>query len=80
MRLRERRSLGWFLVVPLVWVVAIPFVNRIDPVVLGLPMLAWWVVLAILVSPLAMWIGARGDPLYRADEAEVADGEADPAP
>ena len=77
MRLRERRSLLWLIPIPLVWIVAIPFVNRVDPVVLGLPFLAVWVVVAILVTPLSIHLAARGDPLFRADEAELADGEDD---
>ncbi len=77
MRLRERRSLLWLLLVAAVWLVAIPFVNRVDPVILGLPFLAVWVIIAILVTPVAILLAAKGDPLFAADEAELADGEGD---
>jgi hypothetical protein len=73
MRWRERRSLWWMALVWVVWVVAIPFVNTVDPVILGLPFLAVWVILAILVTPLSIWLASRGDPLFQADEAEEED-------
>jgi hypothetical protein len=70
---RGRRSLLWLTVPFLLFVVAIPFANRIDPVILGLPFLAFWVLLSVVVSPLAIWLAARNDPLFAADEPEATD-------
>ncbi len=39
--------------------VAIPLVNRIEPRVLGLPFLLFWIVLWVLLTPLALWLFAR---------------------
>jgi Protein of unknown function (DUF3311) len=70
---RGRRSLLWLTVPFLLFVLAIPFANRIDPVILGLPFLAFWVLLSVVVSPLAIWLAARNDPLFAADEPEATD-------
>jgi hypothetical protein len=72
-RYRHRRTLLWLLVPYLLFVVAIPFVNRIDPVVLGLPFLFVWVLIGVLVSPAAIWLASRGDPLFAANEPEATD-------
>jgi hypothetical protein len=72
---RGRRSLLWLTVPFLLFVLAIPFANRIDPVILGLPFLAFWVLLSVVVSPLAIWLAARNDPLFAADEPEATDGD-----
>lgn len=39
--------------------VAIPLVNRIEPRVLGLPFLLFWIVLWVVLTPLALWAFAR---------------------
>ena len=70
---RGRRSLLWLTVPFLLFVLAIPFANRIDPVVLGLPFLAFWVLISVFLSPLAIWLAARKDPYYLRDEAERTD-------
>ncbi len=70
---RGRRSLLWLTVPFLLFVLAIPFANRIDPVVLGLPFLAFWVLMSVILSPLAIWLASRGDPYFRADEPEGTD-------
>ena len=70
---RGRRSLLWLIVPYLLFVVAIPFVNRVDPVVLGLPFLYFWVLIGVLLSPLAIWLASRGDPLFAANEPEPGD-------
>ena len=70
---RGRRSLLWLIVPFLLFVAAIPLVNRVDPVILGLPFLAFWVLIGVVLSPLAIWLAARGDPYFAADEAEPTD-------
>jgi Protein of unknown function (DUF3311) len=70
---RGRRSLLWLTVPFLLFVLAIPFANRVDPVILGLPFLAFWVLISVILSPLAIWLAARNDPLFAADEPEATD-------
>jgi hypothetical protein len=72
---RGRRSLLWLTVPFLLFVLAIPFANRVDPVILGLPFLAFWVLISVILSPLAIWLAARNDPLFAADEPEATDVE-----
>ena len=68
-----RRSLLWLAVPFVLFVLAIPLANRIDPVILGLPFLFFWALLAVNLSPLAIWLAARKDPYYLRDEAERTD-------
>ena len=68
-----RRSLLWLAVPFVLFVLAIPLANRIDPVILGLPFLFFWALISVIVSPLAIWLAARSDPLYAKDEAEGTD-------
>lgn len=70
---RGRRSLLWLIVPYALFVFALPLANRIDPVILGLPFLAFWVLLGVVLSPLAIWLASRGDPLFEADEPERTD-------
>jgi hypothetical protein len=55
---RGRRSLLWLIVPFVLFVFAMPLANRIDPVIL---------------SPLAIWLAARRDPYFQADEPERTD-------
>ena len=70
---RGRRSLLWLSVPFLLFVLALPLANRIDPVILGLPFLAFWVLISVILSPLAIWLAARSDPMFEADEPEGTD-------
>ena len=70
---RGRSSLLWLLVPFLLFVAAIPLANRAEPVILGLPFLFFWALLAVILSPLAIWLAARKDPYYLRDEAERTD-------
>ena len=72
---RGRSSLLWLLVPFLLFVAAIPLANRAEPVILGLPFLFFWALLAVVVSPLAIWLAARSDPYFERDEAEGTDAE-----
>ena len=40
---------------------------------LTVPFLFFWALLAVIVSPLAIWLAARKDPYYLRDEAERTD-------
>jgi hypothetical protein len=70
---RGRRSLLWLIVPFALFVFALPLANRVDPVILGLPFLAFWVLLSVILSPLAIWLASRKDPLFGADEPERTD-------
>jgi hypothetical protein len=70
---RGRRSLLWLTVPFGLFVAALPLVNRIDPVILGLPFLFFWALLSVILSPLAIWLAARSDPYFKRDEAEGTD-------
>ena len=72
---RGRRSLLWLIVPFVLFVFALPLANRVDPVILGLPFLAFWVLVSVILSPLAIWLAARSDPMFQADEAERTDVE-----
>ena len=72
-RYRGRHSLWWLVVPYVLFVAALPLVNRVDPVVLGLPFLFFWVLIGVLLSPLAIWLASRGDPMFAANEPEATD-------
>ena len=70
---KGRRSLLWLTVPFLLFVLAIPLVNRAEPVILGLPFLFFWALLSVILSPLAIWMATRHDPYFANDEAEPTD-------
>ncbi|MCX5343373.1 DUF3311 domain-containing protein [Streptomyces sp. NBC_01224] len=59
--LRRRPQLLWLLVPYVLYLGALPFVNRVHPVVLGLPFLFVWLLGATLLTPVAVWLTRRGD-------------------
>ncbi|WP_405780494.1 DUF3311 domain-containing protein [Streptomyces sp. NBC_00859] len=59
--LRRRPQLLWLLVPFVLFLGAVPFVNRVRPVLLGLPFLFLWMIAATLLTPLAVWLTHRGD-------------------
>lgn len=68
----RRRSLLWLLLPVVMFALAIPFANRITPLVAGLPFLLFWTLLSVVVTPLAIWLAARGDHRYRENADEPA--------
>jgi cytosine/adenosine deaminase-related metal-dependent hydrolase len=61
----RRRSSLLFLLVPLVfYVVALPFVNRIEPLVFEMPFFTFWMLVSVVVTPVSIWLAAHFDPLY----------------
>ncbi|MFJ4715656.1 DUF3311 domain-containing protein [Streptomyces sp. NPDC088785] len=57
----KRPHLLWLLVPFVLYIVALPFVNRVEPVLLGLPFLFVWLLGATLLTPVAVWLTWRGD-------------------
>jgi hypothetical protein len=43
---------------------ALPFVNRIDPIILGLPFLHFWLFLGMLITPICTYV------IYRLQKSE----------
>ena len=61
----KRPHLLWLLVPFVLYIGALPFVNRVEPVVFGLPFLFVWLLGATLLTPLAAWLTWRGDRKMR---------------
>lgn len=59
--LRRRPQLLWLLIPYVLYLGVLPFVNRVRPVVLGLPFLFFWLLGATLLTPVAVWLTRRGD-------------------
>ncbi|MER5176932.1 DUF3311 domain-containing protein [Streptomyces sp. NPDC002896] len=60
-----RYHLLWLLTPFVLYLGALPFVNRVQPVLLGLPFLFVWLLAATLLTPLAVWLTWRGDQRRR---------------
>ncbi|MCF3961049.1 DUF3311 domain-containing protein [Streptomyces fuscigenes] len=58
---RQRPHLLWLLVPLVLFLLAVPWVNRVDPVVVGLPFLAFWLLASVVVTPFAIWAAYSGD-------------------
>ncbi|WP_346269485.1 DUF3311 domain-containing protein [Pseudonocardia sp.] len=65
-RTASRRSLWWLLGPPVMFCGLLPLANRVDPVVLGMPFLMFWLLLATLLSPVFVRLAAKGDPVWAA--------------
>ncbi|WP_224058730.1 DUF3311 domain-containing protein [Streptomyces kanamyceticus] len=57
----RRPHLLWLLVPFVLYIGVLPFVNRVRPVVFGLPFLFFWLLAATLLTPLCVWLARRGD-------------------
>ncbi|MFJ8308431.1 MULTISPECIES: DUF3311 domain-containing protein [unclassified Streptomyces] len=69
--MRHRRFHVLWLGVPyLLFLGALPLVNRVRPVVFGLPFLFLWLLIATLITPLAIWFTWRGDKRGRGSRNE----------
>ncbi|WP_327355805.1 DUF3311 domain-containing protein [Streptomyces sp. NBC_01304] len=60
-RRHPHRHLLWLVVPFLLFIVALPFVNRVEPVVLGLPFFFAWLLGATVLTPVSVWLAWRGD-------------------
>ncbi|MGY5134652.1 DUF3311 domain-containing protein [Streptomyces nigrescens] len=58
---RRRPALLWLLLPYVLFLAVLPLVNQVTPTVLGLPFLFFWMLLATLATPLAVWLARRGD-------------------
>jgi hypothetical protein len=48
----------------------LPFVNRVKPMILGLPFLLFWIVLWVLATPLALYLADRAEKKHGASRGE----------
>jgi hypothetical protein len=70
---RKRRVALLLGLVPFVTLVlALPFVNRVEPVILGLPFLLFWIFAWVCLTPLALLAAYR---LQRSAEQQAGEGE-----
>ncbi|PHQ49882.1 hypothetical protein BLA24_19795 [Streptomyces cinnamoneus] len=51
----------WLLAPYVLYLGVLPLVDRVRPTVLGLPFLFFWLLLATLLTPLAVFLAWRGD-------------------
>nr|WP_239109886.1 DUF3311 domain-containing protein [Streptomyces anulatus] len=51
----------WLLVPYVLYLGVLPFVNRVTPLVFGVPFLFVWLLGATLLTPVAVWLTRRGD-------------------
>ncbi|MFI7098494.1 DUF3311 domain-containing protein [Streptomyces sp. NPDC050161] len=58
---RKRPALLWLLLPYVLFLGVLPLVNRLTPLVFGLPFLIFWMLLATLLTPLAVGLAFRGD-------------------
>ncbi|MFD3517231.1 DUF3311 domain-containing protein [Streptomyces sp. NPDC058657] len=59
--LKRRPQLLWLLVPYVLYLGALPLVNRVQPVLFGLPFLFVWLLGATLLTPVSVWLTWRGD-------------------
>lgn len=62
-----RGSLWWLIGPVVLYVLALPLYNRIEPMILGLPFFMAWTLLATVLTPVCVWLAARRDPLWKTD-------------
>ncbi|MFI5660748.1 DUF3311 domain-containing protein [Streptomyces sp. NPDC051684] len=67
--MNKRPHLLWLLVPFVLYIGALPFVNRVEPVVFGLPFLFVWLLAATLLTPVAAWLTWRGDQRLKRDRS-----------
>ncbi|RLV08942.1 hypothetical protein CTZ27_09465 [Streptomyces griseocarneus] len=57
----KRPTLLWLLIPYVLFLFLLPLVDRVRPTVLGVPFLFFWVFLATLLTPAAVYLAWRGD-------------------
>jgi hypothetical protein len=53
-------------------VFALPFVNRLEPVILGLPFLLFWILAWVAATPLLLWAAYRLERRYNPPDEDDA--------
>jgi hypothetical protein len=70
-----KRALIFGAVPFLTLVFALPFVNRVEPFVLGLPFVLFWILLWVALTPVALFLAYKTEKRYNPSDS----GDADPA-
>ncbi|MFD8545726.1 DUF3311 domain-containing protein [Streptomyces sp. NPDC059649] len=70
-RSRSRPALLWLLLPYVLFLAVLPAANRVVPTVLGLPFLFFWMLVATLATPLAVWLARRGERVRGRDREGV---------
>ncbi|KPH76543.1 MULTISPECIES: DUF3311 domain-containing protein [Bacillaceae] len=65
-----RKYFQLLLIVPFLMCVLLPWANRVEPYVLGLPFLLFWIVLWMLLSSFILFIVYKLDPENEGSETE----------
>lgn len=61
------KKVFYFILIAVPYIVmlgAIPFVNRIHPIIFGLPFLHFWILIGMIISPISTYI------IYRLQKSE----------
>ncbi|MFF3763090.1 DUF3311 domain-containing protein [Streptomyces sp. NPDC001922] len=58
---RRRPHLLWLLVPFVLYLGVLPWANRVEPLVFGVPFLMVWLFAATVATPVAVWLAWRGD-------------------
>jgi len=61
-------ALGFALIPFLMLVLALPFVNRVEPFVFGLPFLLFWIVLWIFLTPFILMAAYWAEKKYNKND------------
>jgi 1-acyl-sn-glycerol-3-phosphate acyltransferase len=72
-----KRALLFGAVPFLTLVLALPFVNRVEPLVFGLPFVLFWILLWVALTPVALFLAYRVEKKYNPPEP---DPDSEPAP
>ena len=64
------RNIRWIAIIPFLALIVGPFfVNRVDPLILGLPFLLAWIVVWILITSVIMAVIYAADPANQGNES-----------
>jgi hypothetical protein len=65
------KAIHWLGIVPFVGMLGgVPFLNRVEPYVLGMPFILFWIVLWVVLTSVIMAVINRLDPAAREGEGE----------
>jgi hypothetical protein len=63
------KGIRWLMVLPFLGILGgIPFVNKVTPYVLGMPLILFWLVAWVVITSVIMAVVYRFDPEVREEE------------
>ena len=57
-------------------VLALPFVNRVEPMVFGLPFVLFWILLWVALTPVSLFFAYKIEKRYNPPEPDIGAGPA----